>query len=67
MLFGIINKEIYMLDFILQRGKEASTWRGLVALVTAVGIAVSPELGEAIVALGLAVIGVLGVITKDKE
>ena len=55
-----------MLDFILERGKEASTWRGLMALVTAVGIAVSPELGEAIVALGLAVIGVLGVLTKDK-
>lgn len=55
-----------MLDFILERGKEASTWRGLMALVTAVGIAVSPELGEAIVALGLAVIGILGVLTKDK-
>jgi hypothetical protein len=56
-----------MLDFILQRGKEASTWRGIVALVTAGGIAVAPELGEAIVALGLALIGLLGVVTKDKE
>ena len=55
-----------MLDFILERGKEASTWRGLVALATAVGITVEPALGEAIVALGLAVIGVLGVLTKDK-
>ena len=55
-----------MLDFILERGKEASTWRGLVALATAVGISVSPELSEAIVALGLAIIGVLGVFTKDK-
>jgi hypothetical protein len=56
-----------MLDFILARGKEASTWRGLVALVTATGVAVSPELTEAIVALGLAVIGVLGVFTVDKK
>ena len=55
-----------MLDFILERGKEASTWRGLVALATAVGISVSPELSEALVALGLAIIGVLGVFTKDK-
>ena len=56
-----------MLAFILERGKEASTWRGLVALATAVGITVSPELGEAIIAFGLAAIGILGVITKDKE
>ena len=56
-----------MLDFILARGKEASTWRGLVALVTAAGIVVSPELVEAIVALGLGVIGLIGVLTKDKQ
>ncbi len=55
-----------MLDFILERGKEASTWRGLVALATAVGISVSPELSEALIALGLALIGILGVLTKDK-
>lgn len=56
-----------MLDFILARGKEASTWRGLVALVTATGIAVSPELTEALVATGLAIIGLLGVFTADKK
>lgn len=55
-----------MLQFILERGKEASTWRGLVAIITAAGISLSPELAEAIVALGLAVIGILGVFTKDK-
>jgi len=67
MLFGIINKGDIMLDFILERGKEASTWRGLVALATAVGITVSPEQGEAIIALGLAVIGAIGVFTADKK
>lgn len=55
-----------MLQFILERGKEASTWRGLVAIVTAAGISLSPELAEALIALGLAVIGILGVFTKDK-
>ena len=56
-----------MLEFIIARGKEASTWRGLVALVTAVGISVTPELAEAIVSFGLAVIGILGVFTVDKK
>lgn len=56
-----------MKDFILNRGKEASTWRGIVALLTAAGVALSPEQGEAIVALGLAVIGAIGVFTADKK
>lgn len=54
-----------MKNFILARGKEASTWRGLIALVTAAGVAVSPAQADAIVALGLAVIGAIGVFTKD--
>ena len=56
-----------MKDFILARGKESSTWRGVVAILTAAGVAISPEQGEAIVALGLAVIGAIGVFTADKK
>lgn len=56
-----------MKNFILERGKESSTWRGLVALLTAVGVTLSPDQGEAIVALGLAVIGAIGVFTADKK
>jgi ribosomal protein L12E/L44/L45/RPP1/RPP2 len=56
-----------MLAFILERGKEASTWRGIVAIVTAAGIAIDPAQAEAIVALGLAVIGAIGVFFADKK
>jgi hypothetical protein len=56
-----------MKEYLIARGKEASTWRGLVALLTAVGVSVSPEQGEAIIALGLAVIGAIGVFTADKK
>ena len=56
-----------MKEFILARGIEASTWRGRVALLTAVGVTLSPEQGEAVVALGLAVIGAIGVFTADKK
>lgn len=51
--------------YILERLKEASTWRGIVALITAVGVALSPEQVEAIVAAGLAVVGLIGVLTPD--
>ena len=56
-----------MKAYLISRGKEASTWRGLVALLTAVGVGISPEQGEAIIALGLAVIGAIGVFTADKK
>jgi len=56
-----------MKEYLISRGKEASTWRGLVALLTAVGVGISPEQGEAIIALGLAVIGAIGVLTADKK
>jgi hypothetical protein len=55
-----------MKAYLLERLKEPSTWRGLTALLTAVGVALSPEQVNAIVSAGLALIGVLGVFTKDK-
>jgi hypothetical protein len=56
-----------MLNFILERGKEASTWRGIVALVTAAGVTLEPGQTEAIIALGLAVIGAIGVFLPDSK
>jgi len=55
-----------MKSYLLERLKEPSTWRGLTALLTAVGVALSPEQVNAIVGAGLALMGVLGVFTKDK-
>jgi hypothetical protein len=55
------------MSYILDRLKEASTWRGIIALVTALGVALSPEQVEAIVAGGLALIGILGAFTSDKK
>lgn len=55
-----------MKSYLLERLKEASTWRGLTALLTAIGVALSPEQVNAIVSAGLALMGVLGVFTKDK-
>jgi hypothetical protein len=54
------------MDYIVARLKEPSTWRGLLALGTAFGISIKPELQEAIIAAGLALIGVIGVVFADK-
>ena len=55
-----------MKDYILERAKEPSSWRGLMLLLTAIGIPVAPELAEAIIAVGLALAGLVGVATPDR-
>jgi len=45
---------------------EASTWRGIVYLMMAVGIKVSPELQGAIVTAGLSVAAAISIFTKQK-
>ena len=46
---------------------EASTWRGIVYLMMAVGIKVSPDLQGAIVSAGLAVASAISIFTKSRE
>ena len=55
------------MTWIIERLQEPSTWRGFTMLATAAGITISPELMPHIVAVGTAVAGLLGVITKDKQ
>ena len=54
-----------MIEYVLARLKEASTWRGLIGLLTAAGISISPELLDKIVAAGMALMGVIGMFFKD--
>ena len=45
---------------------EPSTWRGLVWLLTAAGLAVSPDQQAAIAAAGMAIAGAIGAFVTDK-
>lgn len=56
-----------MLQMITARLNEASTWRGIIALITACGVAISPERQAAIVACGLAIMGLLGAFVPDMK
>ena len=51
--------------YLLARLKEASTWRGIALLLTAFGIQVAPEVQEAIISVGIAVAGSVGVLFPD--
>ena len=45
--------------------KQESTWRGIIAIATAAGVSISPELAEHIIAVGLTLIGALNIAQKD--
>lgn len=55
-----------MKDYLLARAKEPSSWRGLILLLAAAGVPIAPGMAEAIISVGLAVAGLIGVATPDK-
>ncbi len=52
--------------YLLARLREPSTWRGLILLATALGYAIRPDLAEAIIAMGVALAGGVGVVAPDR-
>lgn len=44
------------------QGQSPSTWRGLVWILSSIGIAISPATSAAIIAAGAAVSGLIGVL-----
>ncbi len=54
------------MNWVINRLREASTWRGLVWLLTVSGVALRPDQVEAIVLAGMAIAGLLGVFLQDK-
>jgi hypothetical protein len=54
-----------MIDYILDRLSESSTWRGITLLATAAGMGLSPEQAGAICTAGLAVVGMINVFRKE--
>ena len=51
--------------YLLNRLTEASTWRGFVLLLTALGVTLDPAKTTAIVAAGTAVAGAISVFVPD--
>ena len=51
--------------YVLARLKEASTWRGIALLLTAFGVQIAPEVQDAIISVGIAVAGAVGVLFPD--
>ena len=54
------------MKYLLDRLSEASTWRGLILVLTSLGLTISPELIVPLIAVGTGLSGLVGVLTKDK-
>ena len=55
-----------ILSYLLARLSEASTWRGIVVLVTGLGVHLDSFDADKIVAAGLGIAGLIGIFFKDK-
>ena len=52
------------MKYILERLQEASTWRGIIMVLTSLGVGVAPELITPIVTAGTGLAGIVGIVTK---
>lgn len=53
-------------EYVLDRLKEASTWRSIIYVLAAIGVPIAPELATQIVAAGMGAAGIVGIVTKDR-
>lgn len=56
-----------IIAYILNRLREASTWRGIIMLVTGGWAAKNPEQAEAIIPIAIALVGAIGAFIPDKR
>ena len=45
---------------------QPSTWRGLISLLSGLGVAISPQLVEHIVALAVSAFGIVEIVRSEK-
>ena len=64
--YHVKEKKVDM-SYFMERLSEPSTWRGILAVLTACGIAFSPDQVATITAAGLAIMGLVGSFTADKK
>lgn len=54
-------------EWTVDRAKEPSTWKGIALVLTSIGINISPDYWQSIVSFGIALAGLLDIITKENK
>lgn len=52
-------------QYLVDRAKEPSTWRGLAMLATGAGVYVAPEILDQVIVVGTGVAGLIGMFTRE--
>ena len=55
------------MKYLIDRAKERSTWVGITAIASGMGLYLSPEHIELITSLGIAIAGLIATMTKDTK
>ena len=53
--------------YLADKMSEESSWRGLIGIASGLGIVVAPDKAASIIALGMALCGVINFLKKDKS
>jgi hypothetical protein len=53
-----------IVNLLLEKLSENSTWRGIILIAIGVGVQLEPELQESIIGAGLGLVGLINVIRK---
>jgi hypothetical protein len=56
-----------IVNVVLGKLSENSTWRGLILVATALGVKLDPSLQEGILAAGLSLVGLINIIRKENK
>jgi hypothetical protein len=56
-----------IVNILIERLSENSTWRGLILVGTALGLKLEPELQNQIVMAGLSLVGLINIVRKEKK
>lgn len=56
-----------MFKYLLERASERSTWLGVIAFASSVGVTVNPEIAGNVATIGVAAAGLVGALTKDRQ
>lgn len=55
-----------LIQIVIARLSENSTWRGLILVATALGVKMEPDLQNQIVTTGLSLVGLINIVRKGK-
>ena len=56
-----------ILDFVIGKAKEPSTWVGLGSLLTGLGFAIRPDLWQQVSSIAMSIGGLLAILLSEKK